>query len=390
MEDKKPIKISLKIAILLIVILLILVAVIAFFVLNYNKKNDVSNLEDSKDYKSVSIDGETYYRRLNKNTWDGEYYYKKFDTENRIDNIMEVVSYKEYLDIINSVESEISSKIKPYYSNKNSNYIVISYANGYSWCELELIDCIEKNNKIIVYGDEEVNGVMAGGSGYFIVIPTDMPVGTKIEYRECYSSSEIKNIKKYGNPQGFDEMMVDKPIIYLYPEEEIEVSVKLLKTEKLTCSYPKYNGIWKVLAKTNGDLKDLVTGRQLYSLYYESKSEIEFKVENEGFIVEGKDTIEFLEEKLAILGLTEKEAEEFIIYWLPKLEANKYNYIRFASLDEINENMPLEINPNPDTIIRVLMTFKGLENPINVEEQKLETPERTGFVAVEWGGSEIK
>ena len=114
------------------------------------------------------------------------------------------------------------------------------------------------------------------------------------------------------------------------------------------------------------------------------------KIDKDGFIVEGSDVAEFLEEKLAILGLTERESEEFIIYWLPKLEANKYNYIRFATLDEINENMPLEINPNPDTIIRVLMTFKGLENPIDVEEQKLITPERTGFVAVEWGGTEIK
>ena len=34
-----------------------------------------------------------------------------------------------------------------------------------------------------------------------------------------------------------------------------------------------------------------------------------------------------LEEKLAILGLTERESEEFIVYWLPKLEKNKYNYI---------------------------------------------------------------
>lgn len=90
------------------------------------------------------------------------------------------------------------------------------------------------------------------------------------------------------------------------------------------------------------------------------------------------------------IGLTEREAEEFIVYWLPKLESNKYNYIRFATLDEINKNMPLEINPNPDTIIRVLMTFKGLENPINVQEQQLETPNRTGFVAVEWGGTEIE
>ena len=36
------------------------------------------------------------------------------------------------------------------------------------------------------------------------------------------------------------------------------------------------------------------------------------------------------------------------------------------------------------------MTYKGLENPIEVKEQELKTPERKGFVAVEWGGSEIK
>lgn len=35
------------------------------------------------------------------------------------------------------------------------------------------------------------------------------------------------------------------------------------------------------------------------------------------------------------------------------------------------------------------MTYKGLKNPIKVQEQKLETPERNGFVAVEWGGTEI-
>ena len=45
--------------------------------------------------------------------------------------------------------------------------------------------------------------------------------------------------------------------------------------------------------------------------------------------------------------------------------------------------MPLEINPNPDTVIRVLMTFKALDNSIEVQEQQLKKPERKGFVAVE-------
>lgn len=185
-------------------------------------------------------------------------------------------------------------------------------------------------------------------------------------------------------------MIAYKPIIYLYPTEDEKVSVRLLYNNMITVSYPKYTNGWNVLAKEDGTLIDLSTNKNLYSLYYECENKMKFKIENDGFIVKGANIAEFLEEKLAILGLTERESEEFIIYWLPKLEANKYNYIRFATLDEINENMPLEINPNPDTIIRVLMTFKGLDNPIKVQEQQLTTPERSGFVAVEWGGTEIK
>ena len=184
--------------------------------------------------------------------------------------------------------------------------------------------------------------------------------------------------------------VVDKPIIYLYPEEETKVSVELPKDDRLLVSYPKYEKSWEVLAKEDGNLVDLETGRNLYSLYYESENVVEFKVEKEGFIVKGEDTVKFLEEKLEILGLNEREAEEFIIYWLPKLEENKYNYIRFASKEEIEKNMPLEINPKPDTTIRILMTYKGLDRKIEVEEQKLENPERKGFVAVEWGGTKIK
>lgn len=36
------------------------------------------------------------------------------------------------------------------------------------------------------------------------------------------------------------------------------------------------------------------------------------------------------------------------------------------------------------------MTYKGLNAPIQVKEQNLEKIERKGFIAVEWGGSEIK
>ena len=61
-------------------------------------------------------------------------------------------------------------------------------------------------------------------------------------------------------------------------------------------------------------------------------------------------------------------------------------------MDEINNAMPLDINPNPDTIIRVMMTYKGLDEPIEgiTEQQLPTTPARDGFTVVEWGGSEIE
>ena len=183
----------------------------------------------------------------------------------------------------------------------------------------------------------------------------------------------------------------EKPIIYLYPKEDTQISVKLGNEDKITCSYPTYtSGGWNVLAQPTGDLIDLNSVRNLYSLYYECDNSAQYTMKNDGFVVESEKLVEFLEEKLSILGLTEKEAEEFIVYWLPRLQANKYNYIRFATMDEINQNMPLEFSTNPDTLIRVLMTYKPLEHPIDVEEQQLSTPERRGFVAVEWGGALIK
>ena len=180
-----------------------------------------------------------------------------------------------------------------------------------------------------------------------------------------------------------------KPIIYLYPEKETEISVTLGYPERLTCSYPKYVGSWKVFAKPNGDLTDLKTGRNLYALYWEGKNKSNIKI-NEGFCVKGEDSAKFLEETLAILGLNEREAEEFIVYWLPTLEKSKYNLIRFETKEEINNNMPLKINPQPDTLIRVMMVYKHSNKYVNLPEQKLVTPERKGFVAVEWGGTEIK
>lgn len=184
-----------------------------------------------------------------------------------------------------------------------------------------------------------------------------------------------------------DRVEVKKPIIYLYPETSINVSVKLGYDNMLTTSYPLYNNGWDVKANPDGTL--IHNGRELYSLYYESNLKTTPRITNEGFVVAKENLISFLEEKLAVLGLNSKETEEFIIYWLPVLEQNEYNYIRFATQEEINKQMPLEITPAPDTTIRVWMYYKGLDSHLTVKEQVLTQQTRKGFTAVEWGGAEV-
>ena len=179
-----------------------------------------------------------------------------------------------------------------------------------------------------------------------------------------------------------------KPIIYLYPTEETQVNVTLWSPENLSHTYPKYNpNNWRnVVAQPNGDLKDMDTWRKLYALYreWETYNETNF---DEWFVVKWEDMISFLEEKLAILWLNEREAEEFIVYWLPQMENNKYNLIRFETKAEQDENMLLNITPTPDTVIRVMMDWKAVEEPIDIPEQELVTPKRNWFTVVEWWGS---
>lgn len=182
-----------------------------------------------------------------------------------------------------------------------------------------------------------------------------------------------------------------KPMIYIYSEEEKEITVSLGYPENLTCTYPKYNNTygWKVIAKTDGTLVDSVTGREYYGLYWEGINHNK-KDLTEGFIVKKENITQFLEEKLSILGLNSKEAEEFIVYWLPKLQENEYTYIRFQTMEEIEKNMPIYISEEPDTLIRIMMEWKKIDKPIEIQEQTLTQKERKGFTVVEWGGTEIK
>ena len=342
-----------RILIICTIILCIALAVFSYIILSKNSntgsKTNVVNIKMHKDFKQV------------------------MDSDQRIvvsNNI--ITSYYEYKNLFDSDELK-----KEDFDNKN--YLIVELTSNCDIVTMAPTKYKIKNNKIDITVEYEAScGLCAPVYSYYL-----LNIDKNITSLETNIKYEAINEVKCPNDVAW------KPMIYLYPKEKTDVTVKLVNSDKLISTYPKYKDSWQVEAYPDGTLVDKDTNREYYGLYWEGKDYLS-NLEKDGFIVAGKDTIKFLEEKLNILGLTDREANEFIVYWLPKLENNKYNYIRFADLDKLNNYMPLEVNPIPDTIIRILMEYKPLNKPIKIEEQKLMTPERTGFTLVEWGGSLIK
>lgn len=268
--------------------------------------------------------------------------------------------------------------------NKNNfitnNYIFITeYIDGCSE-HLEYKNYKQKNNEITLYFNlEESCGICAGFTyGYFI--PVDKTIENISKVKITYT------VTKSCDRSMFDTT-VDKPILYLYPKEKEEVSIKLKNADKIITSYPKYINEWNVTAYPNGDLYDK-TGKYYYALYWDESSIFTPSFE-EGFIVTKENAISFLEEKLSFVGLNNKERNEFIMYWLPKLEKNEKNLVYFELTEEREKHNKLIINPIPDSLLRINMHIKKIDNNenINIKEQKLSKTERIGFTAVEWGGT---
>lgn len=183
---------------------------------------------------------------------------------------------------------------------------------------------------------------------------------------------------------GPEEGVASKPVVYLYPTEQTDVIVQLDYAGTVTCTYPEYQNGWQVTAYPDGTLVDHRDGKEYSYLFWEGSSATDYDFSN-GFVVKGSDTATFLEEKLSYMGLTPKEYNEFIVYWLPQMQKNPYNLISFQG-EAYTQSARLKIDPEPDSVLRVFMAYRPLTEPVDIPEQTLSPFIRSGFTVVEWGG----
>lgn len=189
---------------------------------------------------------------------------------------------------------------------------------------------------------------------------------------------------------GGGTMLTAEPIIYLYPTKTEHVHVSLYFPGAISSSYPTYDPLihgWDVTADPSGVITD-ASGAQYNSLFWEGVGHDYDIDQTKGFVVKGSDTAAFLKEKLGQLGLTSRETSDFIVYWLPKMENDQYNFIQFVN-KEYTDAVPLTVTPSPDSLLRVFMAWKPLSQPIAVQQQSLTPFVRKGFAVVEWGGTEL-
>jgi hypothetical protein len=214
----------------------------------------------------------------------------------------------------------------------------------------------------------------------------------KVSYNQFVTSHPLffwvdsfDRLIKFVNNDFQPQVECGKPVIYLYPTQTEKVKVTIKPTGGFTYTEPVYLNGWNVTATPSGQLTN-ADGNTYPYLFWEGRSGDIYQMPDRGFVVAQKDLHSFLNDKLSKLGLNAQETKDFEEYWEPYMQDKPYYFVTFMGNQFMDGIAPLTVTPKPDTVIRILMDFKGLNKPITVQGYDIKTPQRNGFTVVEWGG----
>ncbi len=379
--------------------------------LDYSKLGAAVTGADSVEF--ARADGKKYSVNLYENgfTLSGS----ALSNENRGMYLAEKEVWKDYIQKVKSVYESYDENIPSWLgliNNNNVTEIIAENENGvddnYGLGKNAVLKILRGT---VVKGPAKVINKDAYEYPFFDYVGVHVKFYTGVQYQVYYTCSELAILSsdmqnaliyelKYPDVQyqnlmsGFSNTTFEtnpataKPVIYLYPEKEQSVRVNLDFDGVLTYTYPALGSGWNVIAKPDGSLINKADGNLYRYLFWEGVANYPWSIEK-GFVVAGKDSEKFLVEALTKMGLNSYEIADFVTYWVPKMIENEYNLISFSG-DEYAKVAKLTVNPKPDTVIRIHMVWKALDNPVDIEPQQLPTYKRSGFTLVEWGGTEIK
>lgn len=175
-----------------------------------------------------------------------------------------------------------------------------------------------------------------------------------------------------------------KPNIYLYPEEETDISVIFDSPELLLTVIPDYTNGWYAKVDPNSNM--IVDGEEYGYLFYESMTDDHLMQKDKGFIVPIDNRYEFFTYIANYYGFNEQETYDFVTFWCSRLDSDK-EYVMYPQLtDTIDILMAVNINPKPKNIFRIWFLFYENDEKIEIEKPESVIPARDGYTMIEWGG----
>lgn len=180
-----------------------------------------------------------------------------------------------------------------------------------------------------------------------------------------------------------------KPVIYLYPTTPMRVDVAVATTGRIVISDPLYpGGGWKgVYAHPDGTLQ--YKNAFYHELFYETDVKT-LTPPQTGYVITTSHLTEELSDFVSKMGLIAEEKQEFLDFWVPKLQSYNKPYIMVSLIPSTQKDTidRLAISPAPDTLIQFTAYFKPLDTYISLPSfQFPHIPNRKGFTVVEWGGT---
>jgi len=197
---------------------------------------------------------------------------------------------------------------------------------------------------------------------------------------ESESVVEIIPIDTSINPG--DSIIAYKPNIYIYPEYEVDLSVRLTFPNggRVTVSEPEYDDGWSVNVSDSGLIDDEFT-----FLFYECKIP-DYCQYDEGWIIEESELRTFFDTELRSLRFNEFEIGDFLNYWMPLLKDHDEYLIYPQYSETLEQIVTIDCDVEPDFVNRVwyvVREYSGVEEPPVTPDSEIFS--REGFHIMEWG-----
>ncbi|MNY10150.1 hypothetical protein D3C86_1431080 [compost metagenome] len=182
---------------------------------------------------------------------------------------------------------------------------------------------------------------------------------------------------------------VDKPVIYLQSPVELDFALRVDPASAFRFTYPPYKDAWKGTLYPSGEIR--IEGEKYPYLFWDSKQEFKLEKHSNGYRVEKKELIPFLEKQLSDAGLTAAEKTDFITYWGPRMSAYDAVFIQFYLQTDCDQFAQISCTPKPEAINRLYMGFSEWNETFipYLLPAALPVFERKGFNLLEWGGFEF-